>query len=257
MIFKEILNHTALLGALVERQLFARYRGSILGFIWSFLNPLVLMIVYTIVFQHFTRVGAMEYYSLYLFSGLLPWMWISSALSEGTSTITSSGHLVTKSLFPAHILVLSSVITSGIHFLLTLPLFVLFSVFWGKSLPLAIFYLPLLVLIHGIFLFGLVLGLSSLNVRFRDVQHLVGSIITVLFFLTPILYPISMVPEKYIPFFILNPFSAFIILYHAVLFGEYSFVEPAMFSVSIWCGLSILFGFTLYGRGRERFAEYL
>ncbi len=257
MIVKEIFSHTSLLSALVERQLAARYRGSILGFVWSFLNPLVLMIVYTIVFQHFTRVGSMEFYSLYLFSGLLPWMWTTSALTEGTSAITSSGHLVTKSLFPAHILVLASVITSGIHFILTLPLFILFSFFWGKSLPIAILYFPLLVLFHGFFLFGLTLGLSSLNVRFRDVQHLVGSVITILFFLSPILYPLSMVPEQYLNLFIFNPFSALTILYHAVLFGDYSYVDSAIYSVSLWSLIAVFFGFTLFGRGRERFAEYL
>lgn len=257
MIIKEILSHSTLLSALVERQLSARYRGSILGFLWSFLNPLVLMIVYTVVFQHFTRVGAMEFYSLYLFSGLLPWMWTASALSEGTCSITSSGHLVTKSLFPAHILVLANVITTGIHFVLMFPLFIVFAFIWGMPLPLAIFLFPVLIFIHGVFLFGLSLGLSSLNVRFRDVQHLVGSVITIMFFLCPIIYPLSMVPEQYLNLFVLNPFSAFTVLYHAVLFGEYSHVQAALYSVVVWSFLAVMFGFSLFSRGRERFAEYL
>lgn len=257
VMFTELVKHQTLIKALVTRQLAARYRGSVLGFLWSFLNPLVLMLVYTVVFQHFTRVGEVQNYSLYLFAGLLPWLWTTSALNEGTSSLTSSGHLITKSMFPPHLLPFTTVITTGIHFLLTLPLFFGFAVYLGVPLTLNLLFLPALVLLHGIFLFGIILGTASLNVRLRDMQHVVANALTILFFLCPIIYSLSTVPERFQHFFTWNPLAQLTMLYHHVLLGEGSNLEymwGALLGASI---IALTLGVWIFERGRERFAEYL
>ena len=124
----ELYRYRALVWALVGRHLATRYRGSVLGFVWSFLNPLCLMAVYTVVFKYYMRSNVVEHYSLFLFCGLLPWQWVASSAVEGTNSLVSSGHLITKSMFPAHILPVVSVVTNLVHFLLALPLLVLVSI---------------------------------------------------------------------------------------------------------------------------------
>lgn len=257
VLFSEIIKHQTLVRALVTRQLAARYRGSVLGFLWSFLNPLVLMLVYTVVFQHFTRVGDVQNYSLYLFAGLLPWLWTTSALNEGTSSLTSSGHLITKSMFPPHLLPFTTVLTTGIHFLLTLPLFFCFAIYLGVPLSLNLLLLIPLVLIHGIFLFGAILASASLNVRLRDIQHVVSNALTILFFLCPIIYSLETVPENYQHFFKWNPLAQITILYHYVLLGEGSNLEFMWCALAVATVLSLAVGIGIFERGRERFAEYL
>lgn len=255
--FAELVKHQTLIKALVTRQLAARYRGSVLGFLWSFLNPLVLMLVYTIVFQHFTRVGEVQNYSLYLFAGLLPWLWTTSALNEGTSSLTSSGHLITKSMFPPHLLPFTAVLTTGIHFLLTLPLFFGFAIFLGVPLTLNLLFLPALILLHGIFLFGIILGTASLNVRLRDMQHVVANALTILFFLCPIIYSLNTVPERFQHFFKWNPLAQITMLYHYVLLGEGSNLEYMWAALAGATIIALIIGIWIFERGRERFAEYL
>lgn len=254
--FKELQKHQTLLWALVRRHVASRYRGSTLGFLWSLLNPLCLMGIYTLVFQYYLKSNAVEHYPLFLFSGLLPWLWTVSALSEGTSSISSSGHLVTKSLFPAHILILVPVLTSFVHFLLSLPIYFIALVFVTHSIPLSVIFLPMLMLIHGIFLYGLVLAFASINVTLRDMQHLVANILSFLFFLSPIVYPPQVVPERFSFLLSLNPFALFTQAYHEVLF--YGGINPEIFiPLIIVAGLALMCGIVVYNSKRERFAEGL
>jgi len=130
---KELYRYRSLVWALVVRHLATRYRGSVLGFMWSFLNPLCLMLIYSLVFKYYIRFSGVENYTIFLFCGLLPWLWFSSSLSESTSSIVSSGHLITKSMFPAHILPTVSVITNLINFILSLPLLFIFEAHFNPT----------------------------------------------------------------------------------------------------------------------------
>ena len=184
--FKQLIKYRTLIGALVVRHLSIRYRGSLLGFLWSLLNPLILMLVYTLVFSYYMRFDQKNY-SVFLFTGLLPWLWLSSALSEGTTSIVSSGHLITKSMFPPNILPFVSVVTNMIHYLLALPLLLIFMLFSRMPFHWTLLLVPFVILIQFTLSYGIALVLSSLNVKFRDIQHLVGNALTFLFFLCPIL----------------------------------------------------------------------
>lgn len=256
-LFNEIVQFNPLVRALAARHIAGRYRGSAFGFLWSILNPLSLMAVYTLVFHYYMRFDTNEHYTLVLFTGLLPWIWTSSALAEGTASIASSGHLITKSMFPAHILPLVSVISTMVNFLFSLPVLFIFMAAENVNIPATVFLAPLLVIFHGIFLHGLVLALSAVNVFYRDVQHLVGSLLTFLFFLCPIVYPASVVPPSFRFLIVLNPLALVTEMYRDLfLRGTIPGIESIVV-FAVWSLLSWLIGVQVQESCRERFAEAL
>jgi lipopolysaccharide transport system permease protein len=256
-ILKEIYNFRNLLLALVNRHLASRYRGSVLGFLWSFLNPLCLMLVYTLVFKYYIRFEQVENYSIFLFCGLLPWIWLQSSLIEGTSSISSSGHLITKSMFPAHILPAVNILTALIHFILSLPLLIIFMLFADMPIHLTWAYLPIILTVETIFLYGLALTLASLNVFYRDVQHLLGNVLSFIFFLCPILYTRDTVPEKFRFTLDLNPLAQFTEVYHAILLDGRMPAFNSIVCLLVWAILFFLIGSLVYQRNHENFAELL
>jgi ABC-type polysaccharide/polyol phosphate export permease len=254
-IVSEVWQYRALLWGLVERHLRARYRGSLLGFVWSFLNPLCLIAVYSLVFRYYIRFDSVEHYTLFLFAGLLPWIWFSSGLLEATGSISAGGSLITKALFPPHILPLVAVLTNLMHFLFAVPLLVGFMLLSGLVPSVSFVALPLVILIEALFLAGLSLALSALNVRFRDIQHILGNVMTLWFFLCPILYPIENVPERFRFTMLLNPVAQFTEMYQAIfLRGEF----PSVITLGIALAVSLVIcalGSAIFNRYRDEFAE--
>lgn len=251
----EMWRFRALSWALVVRHLNARYRGSFLGFIWSFLNPLCLIAVYSIVFRYYVRFGNVEHYTLFLFAGLLPWIWFSSGLLEATAAISSGGSLITKAMFPAHILPLVSVITNMFNFLFALPILIAYMLFCGEPIAWALLYFPLIVLLELIFIVGLALALSAINVHYRDVQHILGNILTFLFFLSPILYPVENVPAELKATIYLNPLAYFSLMYQSI-FTQGQAPSGLYLGISAClAALSFALGNIIFNHYREDFAE--
>lgn len=254
---KEIYRYRALVGALVTRHLAIRYRGSVLGFLWTLLNPLCLMVVYMLVFKYYIRFSEIPNYNIYLFAGLLPWLWLTSSLNEGTASIVSSGHLITKSMFPAHILPAVSVLTNCVNFLLSLPVLFVIMYFSGAPLHLTSLFIPVLMALEILFLYGVTCGLGALNVRFRDVQHIVGNLLAFVFFLCPILYPPHVVPEQFRFTLDFNPGALFTVAYHSILIDGVLPSAHIMGYISAFVVGALLIGTTIYNRYRETFAELL
>lgn len=254
-ILKELWKFRALIYALTGRHLNSRYRGSLLGFLWSFLNPLCLIAVYSLVFKYYIRFDDVDNYTIFMFTGLLPWIWFSSGLIESTSSISGGGSLITKAIFPAHILPVVSIITNFIHFLFALPL--LFLIMWYSGMPIhiSISTLPLIAFLQLLFMLGVSLILSSLNVYYRDIQHILGNLITLWFFLCPIIYPASSVPERFRFSLLLNPMAQLIEQYHLIFIqGEF----PALTSICFLAltGLILFFiGCFVFNQYRDQFAE--
>jgi len=246
-----------LVGALVRRHIATRYRGSIFGFLWSLLNPLCLMAVYTLVFSYYMRFNGGPHYSLMVFAGLLPWIWTSSSLVEGTAALVNSGHLITKSLFPPQVLPVVSVTAAMVHFLLALPILALFALAGGISISWTWLLLPVIVLLQAVFLTGIVLALSALNVFYRDVQHLIGNLLTLLFFLCPVVYPVSVVPEKLRFLITYNPFAALTQFYQEILVQGVVPNLGAILYVAAMCVVVGIVGLKVHGHYQERFAEAL
>jgi ABC-type polysaccharide/polyol phosphate export permease len=251
---RQLLRQRVLIENLVAREVKARYRGSLLGFIWSFLNPLLMILVYSLVFSVFLRFRV-EHYAIFVFCGLLPWIWFSSSLAEGIPSIVTGSTMLTRVVFHAAVLPTVRVSSNLVNFLLSLPLLVIFLVATGFPIGFPLVALPALIVLQFFFTLGLVLLLSALNVFYRDVQHLVGNLLTLGFFLCPIIYPLHLVPERFRGLLYLNPMGLLVKGYQDV-FYHYRLPEPDAFLVMGAFALgSLVIGFGVFDRYRHVFAE--
>jgi len=251
---KSLLKRRELITTLVAKELKARYRGSFLGMLWTFLNPLLLLLVYSLVFSVYMRVQV-ENYAVFMFVGLLPWIWFSSSLLEGVNAIVSSGSLITKSMFPAEVLPMVKILSNLMNYIFSLPLLFIFMAVYGVPYKWTLIWLPVIMLSQLIFTVGLVYLLSSINVRYRDTQHILGNFITFWFFLCPILYPISQTPEEWRFIFYFNPMALLSVSYQDIFINGHS-PDPIHFAIPAIAGLIITFlGFYQFDRFKETFAE--
>jgi ABC-type polysaccharide/polyol phosphate export permease len=213
----ELYRYRVLIEVLIRRELKARYRGTVLGFLWSFMNPLILMGLYVLVFSVYLRID-MPNYPAFLLSGIFPWLWFSASLNEATYSIIASGALIRKVYLPSEVFPLVPVGSSMMHFVASLP--ILFGVLaWEGVRPSwSLLFLPVIIGLQLLFTYGIALIVSSLTVQFRDLFHIVPNFLTALFFATPIFYPSAMVPERYRILLDLNPLSYLVTAYQDVMF---------------------------------------
>jgi ABC-type polysaccharide/polyol phosphate export permease len=262
----QLWRHRLLVQSLVMRELKARYRGSVLGFLWSFLNPLMLMGVYSLVFSVYMRMP-IEHYHVFVFSGLLPWLWFSASLLEGTNAIIAGAPLVKKVLFPAEILPITVVLSNLVHFALGLPILFFFLLGTSRVPGLEVLALPLVILVQLVFTLALVLLLSSLSVHYRDISQILANLVTLWFFLCPIIYSMDqvehMVSGRYSPLvqklllavFFLNPMAHVVIAYQQILYRN---EWPSFLALGAVLLASIGFfvvGYHVFNRSKATFAE--
>ena len=254
---KNLWKHRVLIQSLVIRELKARYRGSVLGFLWSFLNPLLLMVVYSLVFSVYLRFG-MKNYSVFLFCGLLPWLWFSSSVIEGTNSIMTGSALIKKVLFPAEILPITVVLSNLLHFLFGLPILFIFLFAAKIYLGVSIIVLPIVIVIQLIFTVALVLILASLSVHFRDISQIMNNLITLWFFLCPIIYSIDQVKsiaEKYVYTFKFNPMALIIMAYQDILFKKQFPNWYDLLGVLIFSLILLVISYHIFNKMKHSFAE--
>lgn len=255
---RNVFRNRVLIQTLTERELKARYRGSILGFFWSFLNPLLLLLVYTFVFKvvFFPGRGTVpDPYSLFLFCGILPWTWFSASLIESSNILISSGALLKKILFPAETLPLVCVFSNLVHFVFGLPIIFIFALVLQGRVSVHVLELPLVVLVQLTFTVGLALFVSVLSVHFRDVRDLLTHLLTVWFFTTPIIYSFSQPKGKVRLLLSLNPMTHVMVGYQNILFygKPPDFVSlGAVFAVAV---IVFLCGYFFFDRLRDTLAE--
>lgn len=262
-----LARYRGLIQSLVARDLKARYRGSVLGFFWSFVNPLMLLSIYTFVFAVIMPNTTKETipYDVFLFSGLLPWTWFSASLMEASGSLINGGNLIKKVLFPAEVLPIVSVLSNLIHFVLGLSILAALMAFrhhypdWGHLI-----WLPVVVIVQLVFTVALSLFLSALTVHFRDIRDLLGNLLTFWYFATPIIYFYKL-PEvqSLARFFNFNPFFHLAVSYQEILFFPGTEGQPWWFFGHLrWLlalgGASVvlfLLGYWLFDRLRDSFAE--
>ena len=260
-----LLRYRGLIQSLVARDLKARYRGSVLGVFWSFINPLALLLVYSFVFEHILdqRGNTLRHYELFLFCGLLPWTWFSSSLLESSGVLITGGNLIKKVLFPAEILPIVTVLANMVHFFFGLVILAgfLFWFQWPVDLG-ELAWFPVAVLVQFVLTLGFALLLSALTVHFRDLRDILGNLLTFWFFSTPIIYSyITPTGEQAITgwpgtLLRLNPFTHLAITYQEILYfqgpvghGVWRLVLGAR-SIAFF-----LFGYFVCDRLRDTFAE--
>jgi ABC-type polysaccharide/polyol phosphate export permease len=214
--FQELLRYRVLIQTLVVRDLKARYRGSTLGLLWTLLNPLLHMAIYALVFSVYIR-NEMERYPAFLLCGILPWTWLSSALFLGTTAIIEGGSMLKKVFFPPQVLPTVTVIATFINFLLSLPLLFGVLLLFGVTFGWSLLALPLIMSAQFALTLGLTLIISAISVRYRDIPPILGHMLMFWFFLTPILYPVSSVPERFRTLLSFNPATPFFVAYQEAL----------------------------------------
>lgn len=194
LVWANIRRYRSLIWALAIRELSLRYKGSALGFLWTFVNPILTMTIYSVVFGSLLKVG-IDYYSLYLFAGLLLWGFISGALNDSGPSMRASAQLITKAALPPEIIPVRVLFSHVLNYLFTLPLYLLFClVFWRFPGP-GLIQVLIIVPIATYFVFSMLLGISVLGALFRDIQHLLPSILLLIFFTTPVMYRFDALPE--------------------------------------------------------------
>ena len=252
--------YRGLIQSLVARELKARYRGSVLGFFWSFINPLLLLLVYSFVFKYVlpARFAGIEHYELFLFCGILPWTWFSSSLLESSNVLISGGNLIKKVLFPAEVLPIVTVTANMVHFFFGLPILVAFLIYFEAPIgALELLWFPVAVLVQFIFTLGCALVLSALTVHFRDIRDILGHVITIWFFATPIIYPYMQMTLGWQKAILnVNPMSHLTITYQEILFfngpvGHWKW----LLAVGAASTVFFLFGYFVFDRLRDTFAE--
>lgn len=257
---RQLFRYRALVAGLVTRELRARYRGSVLGFFWSFVNPLLSLLIYTFVFTVVMpgiRPRAYEPYALFMFCGILPWTWFSSSLLEASNVLISGGNLIRKVLFPAEVLPLVTVFSGLVHFALGLPILVAFLLYYRMPVePVDLAWFPLIVLIQLVLTTGLALLVSALTVHFRDVRDLLQHLLTLWFFATPIIYPLSLAPANVQRLLDLNPFTHLAVAYQEVLFVPGPFTQWWRVAVGGAIALTtFVVGYFVFDRLRDTLAE--
>jgi lipopolysaccharide transport system permease protein len=255
-----LVRYRGLIQSLVARELKARYRGSVLGFFWSFINPLLLLLVYSFVFTYVleTKVEGIQPYALFMFCGILPWTWFASSLTEAAASLISGGNLIKKVLFPAEVLPIVSVLANMVHFFLGLTILVGFLAYYRHAPDrLDLLWFPMVVFIQLLFTTALALVLAALTVHFRDIRDLLANLLTLWFFATPIIYPWTQQNvRKYKWIFNLNPFTHLAISYQEILFftgpiGHWRWLL-ALGATSI---VLFLVAYWMFDRLRDSFAE--
>jgi len=254
-----LLRYRGLISSLVARELKARYRGSVLGLLWSFVNPLLLLSIYSFVFSTLmpTDDKRTQPFAVFLFCGLLPWTWFQASLTEAASSLITGGNLIKKVLFPAEVLPIVSVLANMVHFLLGLVILALFMAgFRHYPNPVSLPWFPVVVIIQLIFTLGLALALSALSVHFRDIRDLLANLLTLWFFATPILYPYFLRSvSRFLWMFRLNPFYHLAVSYQEILFFDTFGHARSLVLVGALSVVVFLAGYWLFDRLRDSFAE--
>jgi lipopolysaccharide transport system permease protein len=252
----QLYRSRALVAVLVQREVKARYRGAVLGLLWSFVNPLLLTVVYSIVFSIYLRID-MKNFPVFLLCGLLPWNCFVAGLIEGTAAIVSNGGIIKKVFLPAEVFPLVSVLSNAVHFLFSLP--ILIGAVWLFDGPLtwAWLALPAVLAVQIALTFGIVLLTSSLAAQYRDILHILPNVVMVLFFLSPIFYPNEMVPEQYRFLLTYNPLSYLVEAYHHICFEGLLPDTIGMSRVAFCTIVALGIGWWVFDRRREHFAEFV
>jgi len=262
----DLYKYRVLIQNLVSRELKARYRGTVLGFFWSFFNPFLLLVVYTVVFGFIIMPrdpafeGSPWFYALFLFCGLLPWqVWYVASSLESANVLIIQGNLIKKILFPVEILPIVVVTSNFIHFLFGLPILLIFVPILGGHFTPYLLFLPVVILVQFVFTLGFTFLVSSLTVHFRDIKDILANLLTFWFFATPIIYPMTFSTVQESSFLKnllnLNPMTHIMQGYqYCVFYGE--LIRWKRLGVTFIVSLVLLLvGYYIFDRLRDSFPE--
>lgn len=241
---------------LLSHDLKVRYRGTILGFMWALLNPLLFMAIYTLVFSVYLHIRIPNY-PLYLLCGMIPYTWLANAVQQGISAIPDGRMYVGKTLFPTELLILAPILVNGVNFIISLVLIALFALVMGVHLGWSLLLLPVVVAIEFLLIAGTTLLAATFNVFYRDLQQLVAYAMSALFFITPIFYQRESVPAKWHFLITFNPLAAIISMFQSILYsGSMPSFKELGFAAAVAVVL-VAVAAACFQRYRDFFGEYV
>jgi lipopolysaccharide transport system permease protein len=252
----ELARYYHLLARLVARDIRIRYKRSVLGIVWALAEPLVTMTLFTVVFSLFMRVDTPRY-PAFVLCGILVWSFSQTGVTYALTSVSGNRNLVKKIYFPREILPLATVLGRLVHFLLSLLLLVPFLVYFRVPLSANLAFLPLLVLVQLGLVTGLALLFSALSTLYEDVGFLVTFAFSGLFYLSPVFYPVELVPAGLRTLYLLNPFAALITAYRAVILQASPPPWLPLGAASVTATLVLAAGYAVFKRLEWIFAEVL
>lgn len=224
-LLKNLYEYRELLKTNVKKDIRGKYKGSFLGVLWSFLNPLLMVLVYAIVFPYIMRIQT-DHYLQYLICGVIPWNFFTSVMGLGMGSIKNNAGIVNKVFFPREILPISAVLSGLVNFFISCIIIILFCVFGGVGISWHILLVPFVAIIQFFITVGLVLGLSAINVYVQDTEYIIQFFINMLFYATPILYTAELFPKAIRWVLYLNPFTHVVDAYRNCFM--YHTISPVM-----------------------------
>lgn len=251
---KEIISYKEMIASLVRQNLRTRYKGSILGFLWTFVSPLLQLVVYTVIFSVVMRID-IDNFAMYLFVGLIPWLFFSSSIAEGSTCIVSNGNLIKKIYFPRAVLPIAVVLSGFMNMIFGFVVVLVMLLVTGIGFSLSMIYLPVVLFVELLLCLSISLWISSMNVYLRDIEHVLTIVIIAWFYLTPIVYTVEMIPNEYLSLFKLNPMYSVIVEYRNILFFQMdlnfrSLVYPTVLGIIL-----LLSGLIVFEKLQRNFAE--
>ena len=253
-LFKNLYDYRELLKTNVKKDIRGKYKGSFLGVLWSFLNPLLMVAVYAIVFPYIMRIKT-DNYLQYLICGVIPWNFFTTVMGLGMGSIKNNAGVIKKVYFPREILPISATLSGLVNFFIACLIIILFCVFGGLGLSWHILLVPFIALIQFVITAGMVLGLSAINVYIQDTEYIIQFFINLLFYATPILYEATLLPERIRWVLYLNPLTHLIETYRDLFMYH---TLPSLTSVGylIFITLIVLFiGYAIFKKLEKGFAE--
>lgn len=255
-IFKNLYKYRELIKTSVKKDIGGKYKHSFLGVLWSFINPLLQIAVYAIIFPLIIR-NNIPNYTVFMVCGLIPWNYFSTVINRASFTMIENGNIIKKVYFPREILPLSVVTSETVNFFISTIIIICFTLAYGMGLTPYILLYPLVVIVQYVLLLGISLIVSSVTVYFRDLQHFIGVLLQLLFYATPIVYSLETIPENFRWILKLNPMTYIIEGFRDIFYNQ-TMPDIKMLGVILIIGLALcVVGYLIFSKLQKRFAEEL
>ena len=254
--FKELYNYREFLKTSIKKEFRGKYKKSFLGVLWSFLSPLFQVLIYSLVFP-FILGNRIENYTVYLIIGLMPWTFFNNTILQCAACIVNNGGIVKKVYFPREILPISTTTSNLINFLITQVIVVIALFVSGIGIGKSIILFPIIVILQYLLQLGLGFIFAAITVYVRDVEYIISIFMQLMFYLCPIVYDPSMIPDRFLPIFKLNPMFHIINFYRSIFYEKNM---PSVFSIGkvfIICCIFLIIGYAIFEKMKKRFAEEL
>lgn len=253
-IFNQLYHYRELLKTNVKKEIRGKYKGSFLGVLWSFLNPLLTVLVYAIFFPYIMRVPQ-ENYLIYLITGIIPWGFFTNVVTTGCNCVYVNSGIIKKVYFPRSILPISTVVAGLINFFISCLVIILFLIIGGVGLSFNILWVFPIAFIQSLFSLGLLFILSAINVYIKDIQYIIGFFINLVFYATPIIYNAQMLPGKFQKLLNFNPMTHFINQYRNIFYYKTNPDFSSMLFIFILSLVILVIGYNIFKKLEKGFAE--